>query len=214
MGMAAGLCMLALGVAHAAPATMTERSRGTTAQNVFGAPRANACAAAATAGRADDAAIADCTQALTSEGLSRNNKALIHINRGAMNLRLARGDAALADFDAALEIVPNMPEAHLNRGAALVMVKKPGQAVGAITTALQLGVRDPHKAYFNRGAARESLGDLRGAYEDYNTALAIKPDWELVEGELARFAKVRRDRLAAALADPNAPPPPAPATRE
>lgn len=213
MSMAAAFCALALGVAHAAPQSMTERSRGSTAQNVFGSPRANACAAAATSGRADDGAIADCTQALTSEGLSRANKALIHINRGAMNLRLSRGEAALADFDAALDIVPNMPEAHLNRGAALVMVKKPGQAVGAITTALQMGVRDPHKAYFNRGAARESLGDLRGAYEDYNTALAIKPDWEVVEGELARFAKVRRDRLAAVLAGSDAPPSPAPPTR-
>lgn len=127
-----------------------------------------------------------------------------------MYLRLGKGSDALADFDAVLEVMPKSPEAHVNRGAALVMVGKPGQAVGAFTTALQLGVREPHKAYFNRANAREALGDIRGAYEDYNTALAIKPDWELVEGELARFAKVRRDRLAAALGDSA----PAPATTQ
>ena len=201
MGMAALLFVTGSSLAHAAPPSMTERTRGASAQNVFGSPRANACAAAASSGRASPDAIEDCTQALTGEGLSRNNKALILINRGAMHLRLNNGEAALKDFDAALEVVPKMPEAHLNRGAALVMVGKPGLAVGAITTALQMGVRDPHKAYFNRGAARESLGDLRGAYEDYNTALAIKPDWEVVEGELARFAKVRRDRLAQTLGE-------------
>jgi hypothetical protein len=44
-----------------------------------------------------------------------------------------------------------------------------------MTEALGLGVREPHKAYFNRGAAREALGDLRGAYEDYSTALKSSP---------------------------------------
>lgn len=207
MGLATAAAALLATPVSAAPNDLAARTRGASAQNVFGAPHANACAAAASSGRATEAAIDDCSEALSSEGLSKQNKALIYINRGAMYLRLNNGDAALADFDAALMINPKSPEAHLNRGAALVMVKKPGLAVGAITTALQLGVRDPHKAYFNRGAARESLGDIRGAFEDYSTALAIKPDWAMVEGELARFAKVRRDRLAAALGeDPNAPP--------
>jgi tetratricopeptide (TPR) repeat protein len=201
MGMAAALCALALGAAAAEQNSVTERTREASAANVFGAPHANACAAAATSGRADVEALDHCGKALTVEGLSRANRGLIYINRGAMYLRLGKGADALADFDTALETSPKNAEAQMNRGAALVMVGKPGLAVGAFTTALQLGVREPHKAYFNRANAREALGDIRGAYEDYNTALAIKPDWELVEGELARFAKVRRDRLAAALGD-------------
>lgn len=200
-GVAAVSCALALSVASAEQGSMGERTRDSSAQNVFGAPHANACAAAAGVGRTDPVSFDHCAKALTLESLTRANKGLIYINRGAMFLRMGKGAEALADFDAALDLTPKSPEASLNRGAALVMVGKPGLAVGAITEALQMGVREPHKAYFNRGAAREALGDLRGAYEDYNTALAIKPDWELVEGELARFAKVRRDRLASVLAE-------------
>jgi tetratricopeptide (TPR) repeat protein len=76
-----------------------------------------------------------------------------------------------------------------------------GQAIAAITEALGLGVQEPHKAYYNRGAAREALGDLRGAYEDYSTALEIQPDWGPANAELARFARNRRDHLATVLAD-------------
>src|SRR5690606_13197455 len=99
------------------------------------------------------------------------------INRGATHLRRREGEAALADFDAVIAMDRRHGEAHLNRGAALVLLGQPGPAVAAITEALGLDVREPHKAYFNRGAAREQLGDLRGAFEDYNTALDIQPDW-------------------------------------
>lgn len=34
-----------------------------------------------------------------------------------------------------------------------------------------------HQAFFNRGLARESLGDLSGAISDYSEALRIKPDY-------------------------------------
>jgi Tfp pilus assembly protein PilF len=57
-------------------------------------------------------------------------------------------------------------------------------------------VREPHKAYLNRGVARENLGDLRGAYEDYSTALQIQPDWGPANAELARFARGRQEHLA------------------
>ena len=76
------------------------------------------------------------------------------------------------------------------------MMGRPGPAVAAITEALSLGVREPHKAYFNRAGAREALGDVRGAYEDYSTALEIQPDWGPSGAELARFARARREQLA------------------
>jgi len=76
-----------------------------------------------------------------------------------------------------------------------------GAAIAEITQALSLGVSEPHKAYFNRAAAREALGDLRGAYEDYRTALEIQPDWGPANAELARFARSRRDTLASRLGE-------------
>lgn len=178
-----------------------DRDRGTSARTVLGTPDALACQSAAAAGMVDASLLARCDRALRVERLSRAGKVVTHINRGALHLRLRNGAAALADFDAALAIEPDHAEAHLNRGAALVMVGDAGQAVAAITTALGLGVREPHKAYFNRGAARERLGDLRGALEDYTTALQIQPDWGLAEEELRRFVVVRRDRLVEQLTE-------------
>ena len=90
-------------------------------------------------------------------------------------------------------------EAMINRGIALIECNEPGQAVAVITEAIGLGVKEPHSAYYNRGVARETLGDLRGAYEDYSTALAIRPDWGPAGAELARFVEGKRNRLAEVL---------------
>ncbi len=175
----------------------TERTKG--ARTMVGAPDSARCALAAADQVIDDDALEACDRAITTERLSRANKIATFINRGAIHLRRREGEAALADFDAVVALAPRNAEAHLNRGAALVLVNRPGPAVAAITTALSFGVSAPHKAYFNRAAAREAMGDVRGAYEDYNTALTIRPDWGVAEAELARFARGRRERLASQL---------------
>lgn len=179
-----------------------ERTKG--ARTVVGAPGSTDCAAAAASGAIDDEALAACDRAIQTERLTRTNRIVTLINRGAIHLRRRNGEAALADFESVIALEPRNADAHLNRGAALVLVRQPGAAVASITDALRYGVRVPHKAYFNRAAAREAMGDVRGAYEDYNTALTIKPDWGAAEAELARFARGRRERLAAQLSEPAA----------
>ncbi|GEM_PF-676008 len=196
---ALGATAFAAGIGDDAPSDRQERNKG--ASTMVGAPASGECAAAAAAGRLDDDAIAACDRAIGSERLSRANRIATLINRGAIHLRRRAGELALADFDAVIAIDSKHAEAHQNRGAALVIAGRPGPAVAAITQALGLGVRYPHKAYFNRGAAREALGDVRGAYEDYNTALTIQPDWGPAEAELARFVRGRRERLAAQLGE-------------
>jgi tetratricopeptide (TPR) repeat protein len=190
---------LADGAGDDASTERAERNKG--ARTVVGAPNSQECAVAAAAGRSDDLAVAACDRAVNSERLSRPNRIATLTNRGAVNLRRRAGEKALADFDAVIALDEKNAEAHVNRGAALIMVGRPGPAVAAFTSALTLGVRDPHKAYFNRGAAREALGDARGAFEDYTTALTIKPDWGPAEAELARFVRGRRERLAAQLGE-------------
>jgi len=195
------LLVLAVGPAAAQPTASSSQGRDTVARTVIGAPQAEACGRFAAAGESSDQAIAACDRALRSERLGRANEIATHINRGALHLRRRAGEPALADFDAVIALDPQNAEAHLNRGAALIMVGRPGPAVAAITEALGLGVREPHKAYFNRGAAREALGDLHGALEDYTTALEIEPDWGPANAELNRFARTRQERLAGMLGD-------------
>lgn len=142
-----------------------------------------------------------CDRAVRSNRLEREERVRVLINRGVLHLRRQEMDLALADFDLAVAEDPENAEALLNRGAALVQLRQYGPAIAALTQALGLGVTDPQKAYFNRAAAREALGDARGAYEDYSTALEIQPGWELANVELARFARQRQAHLASVLSD-------------
>jgi len=159
------------------------------------------CITQVAAGASDDATLASCTRALRNPRLNDEGEAQLLINRGIVHLRRRDAEAAIRDFDIVLEEDDEHAEAHLNRAAALVQLQRYGPAIAEITEALSLGVSEPHKAYFNRAAAREALGDVRGAYEDYSTALEIEPDWGPASAELARFARNRRDTLAAQLSE-------------
>ena len=177
----------------------TSEPRATT---IIGGDRsARRCSYAIEQGDTSDEAVGQCERALAYPRLTRESEIQIRIGLGVLHLRRQDNQAALDQFDAVIALEPSNAEAHLNRGAALVQLRQYGPAIAAITQAMGLGVREPHKAYFNRGAAREALGDLRGAYEDYNTALEIQPDWGPANAELARFARQRRERLANALGE-------------
>jgi tetratricopeptide (TPR) repeat protein len=161
-------------------------------------PDARRCSDMVMRGDVTDAVITTCTAALNYRHLSRQAEIQLLINRGVAHLRRHENEAALADFDAVVDIDGEHAEAQMNRGAALLQLRRYGEAIAAFTQALGLDVRDPYKAYFNRGAAREALGDLRGAYEDYNTALEIYPNWAPADAELQRFARTRREQVQAA----------------
>lgn len=183
-------------------------SANTSAVTVIGEDRnGRACLTAVAAGDSSDETLTACTRAMSYNRLTRAAERELLIDRGIVYLRRREGDLALADFDEVISRDRRNAEAHLNRGAALVQLNRHGEAIAAITEALGLGVLEPHKAYYNRGAAREALGDLRGAYEDFSTALEIQPDWGPANAELARFARSRRDHLATVLAEDPAPTP-------
>lgn len=181
-----------------------ERTRRGGAVTTFGTPAAQVCAESAAQGEVSDLAVDACTRAL-SEGLNRQGRVAMLINRGVLRLRRSEPGLALQDFDAAIELSPREAEAHQNRGAALIALGQNGPAVAALTEALGLGVQEPQKTYLNRGIAREALGDQRGALEDYTTALEIDPAWAPANAEIARIVRQRQERLARALEEPQAP---------
>lgn len=200
VGIPALLACAAFSLAAPAWAQRGNESRAVTI--IGGDAYAQRCMAEVGAGGSSDETLSTCTRALRNPRLAQDSEILLMINLGVVLLRRGENDAALAQFDAVLEEDDEHAEAHLNRAAALVQLSRHGEAIAEITTALGLGVLEPHKAYFNRGVAREQLGDLRGAYEDYRTALEIQPDWGPANAELARFARTRRDTLASRLGEP------------
>jgi tetratricopeptide (TPR) repeat protein len=109
-------------------------------------------------------------------------------------LRLRRGDVdpAIADFDMAMELDPRQPEAYLNKGAALIRIDNPAEALRLFTVALDYDTRRPELAHFGRAIANEELGNVREAYDDYRRASELDPDWAEPQTELRRFRVVAR----------------------
>lgn len=108
-----------------------------------------------------------------------------------MQLRRRAWSQAREDFDAASRIDPQLGEAFVNRGAAYVGERRFKEGLQAIDQGLEMGVKDPEKALFNRAMANEGLGDLKAAYQDYSKAAALDPEWAAPKTELARFSVKR-----------------------
>jgi tetratricopeptide (TPR) repeat protein len=133
-----------------------------------------------------------CTQALSQLGLSTRDRAASYTNRAVIRMRAGDYAGSLADADASIGLLPSMGEAYVNRGAALLNLMKPRDALTAINKGLELGTGKLHLVYYDRAAAKEILGDIRGAYNDYKMAIQEKPDFGLAAEQLARFTVVRR----------------------
>ncbi|MFT3729656.1 MAG: tetratricopeptide repeat protein [Terricaulis sp.] len=186
-----------------APVFAQDPNSDTRAVTVIGADaHARKCSEAVGAGDSTDKTLEECTRALHYSRLSHDAQIQLLVNRGVTYLRRSQNDLALADLDGVIAEDPRNAEAWVNRGAALVQMRRYGEAITSLTSALSFGVTEPYKAYYNRGAAREALGDLQGAYDDYNTALEIQPDWGPANSEVARFVRGRREHLADVLGHP------------
>jgi tetratricopeptide (TPR) repeat protein len=133
-------------------------------------------------------AVNTCTEAIETEAWDKNESAKLHNNRGVVQLTLMGAvDDAKIDFDEAAKLDPKLGESYANRGAALVAEERFPEAIAEIDKGLALGLREPWKAYFNRALARERSSDVRGAYQDFQKALELKPGWAMATTELARF---------------------------
>jgi tetratricopeptide (TPR) repeat protein len=128
-----------------------------------------------------------CDTALNGEAASTFDIVATHVNRGILRSRLGDLEGAMTDFDAALAIDPNQPEAYLNKGVALIRKDNPDAALPLFTMALEKKTRRPALAYYGRGIAHEELGNIKSAYADYKRAVAEAPNWKEPKRDLARF---------------------------
>ena len=131
-----------------------------------------------------------CDNAFSEGALSQHDTVATHVNRGILRLRRNQIDPAIADFDEAIEIDPNQPEAYLNKGAALIRLNNPAEALRLFTVALEHNTERPEIAHFGRAIANETLGNVREAYYDYQRASELDPDWDDPRVELQRFRVV------------------------
>lgn len=156
---------------------------------VLGSGLANDCYKQAEFGR-DDNTVA-CDRAL-EEPMVNHDRAATYVNRSVLRLRAKNAAGALADCETSIRINSELGEAFVNRGAALISLGRPAEAIESLTHAIALGARKLHYAYYDRALAREDVGDVRGAYEDYKRALEISPNFGLAAEQLKRFRVLPR----------------------
>jgi tetratricopeptide (TPR) repeat protein len=105
-----------------------------------------------------------------------------YANRGASYLRKGDVDGALADFDRAIELQPQAPEALAGRAQANLKKGLAAKALPDVEQALSLDPNDPF-AHDTRAHVLAALGRRKEAIAEYRKALAIEPDLqESVQG--------------------------------
>lgn len=135
------------------------------------------------AANANEAAVADCTEAMNrlpqgevAEGESQPyDRWQLLNNRGVAYLNLDHREEAEADFAAAIKLKPDYAEAYANRGRLHVDAENWELAVADLTRAIELNPRLA-EAYGNRGRAYEGLGDGEKARADYDRAIELGHD--------------------------------------
>jgi tetratricopeptide (TPR) repeat protein len=146
----------------------------------------SACSENARLERGTAEALDQCTLALR-EPLRRHDRAGTLVNRGIVHFNRGAYTLAMGDFDAAIQLQPELAEGHINKGAALLRQHDYHAAVASISRGLELTPEAPARAYYNRGVAHEELGEIREAYRDYRRASELAPSWNAPRTELARF---------------------------
>jgi tetratricopeptide (TPR) repeat protein len=128
-----------------------------------------------------------CSRALDEEALTSVERAATLVNRGIIEMARNQDLAADADFDAALTLNPNLPDAWLNKG--FLRIRK-GDGRDALPF-LQQGIeRKPDRqalAIFARGVAYEEMGQYRSAYADLTRAHQLEPRWSLPSEYLSHY---------------------------
>lgn len=142
--------------------------------------------------------VTTCNAALENISLSIQDRAATLINRGILKGRLDDLRGALADYNAGLKLNDKLGEGYVDRGAVMISLHRYQVALDDITKGLDLGAKQPAIAYYDRAIVNEALGNVRGAYEDYQKALEIDPNMGLASMQLQRFKVVRKGGLGGA----------------
>ena len=132
-------------------------------------------------------AIGACDDALKSEQMDRNDMASTWVNRGILEMSRERYKNARGNFKEALNLIPKLPEAHVDMGSALINLQDYAQGAKETELGLQLGSHEPERGYYNLGIAYEEMGDLQKAYENFRHASELAPDWQDPQKQMARF---------------------------
>jgi tetratricopeptide (TPR) repeat protein len=128
-----------------------------------------------------------CSRALRDPNMTVRDRAATYINRSVIRLRVRDYSGAVTDADQAITRWPSLSEAYVNRGAALINLNRPRDAMKELDQAIGMGMDKMHLAYYNRAMAKEMMQDVRGAYGDLRKVMELAPNYTLASEQLKRF---------------------------
>lgn len=136
-------------------------------------------------------ALADYAAAISLEPANPD----AYLGRGALMLARGAPDRALPDFGRALELDPGLGLARYNRGLAHLQLGN--YAAAEMDFSAVIG-GDPREAgaYLNRARARAVL-EKPGARNDFDRAIALRPEWAVAWYLRGRYLDATGDREAA-----------------
>ena len=138
--------------------------------------------------RANRGAISRCDRALSWEVTTRGrDRVATFVNRGILHMVRNDMPGAMADFDAALALDPEEGEAWLGKAIGYSRSGDLASAKESASKAIAFGTDRPAMAYFIRGMAFESQGNLQAAHADLRMARQLAPKWADARMELARY---------------------------
>ena len=156
-----------------------------------GGPLAEQCYQAALAQDDRGSAVDGCTRALNEEGLPKPDRAATFVNRGIVHMVRGHSAEADADFNAALALNSDLPDAWLNKGFLRIRDGHGREALPLLEEGIKRKPQREALAYFARGVAYEQIGDLRLAYADLRRAHDMEPGWGLPSEYLSRYRVAR-----------------------
>jgi tetratricopeptide (TPR) repeat protein len=117
-----------------------------------------------------------CNRALQQAPLTKRDRAATFVNRGILNTALERYQAALNDYNEALELEA-LPQAWNGKGNLYYLAERYDDALEAYRLSLELNLPEPQVAYYNLGLVYERLNDAAAAERNYRAALELAPEW-------------------------------------
>lgn len=176
LSFAAGIAMAAFPLSAAEAGIMT-----------IGEGFARSCYESSEAQVSTPATIEACNRAFSEQALDLHDEVATHVNRGILYYLSGNLRAANLDYDAALALDPNEPEAWLNKGMAALKARDSAAAAPMFEKALLLNTARPALAYYGRAIVNEDSGNIRQAYADLQRARELEPRWPLPGEELKRY---------------------------
>jgi Flp pilus assembly protein TadD len=115
--------------------------------------------------------------ALRSMGfLTFNDNSPKQVYRTALIYALeSKFEEAIRKFDKAIELNPNNPDYHNNKGVALYELKRYEEAIEEFDKAVELDPNNP-KYHNNKGYALRKLGRYEEAIKEYDKAIELNPN--------------------------------------